>query len=353
METTKKTLLTSILILGFMVQLSASNLRTLMTLSGNWQFSLGDNKDWARPQFDDSKWDNIIVPSAWEKQGYIAYDGFAWYRKKFSFPDGTQKQDIFIQINNIDDVDRIYINGQSVGHSGKFPPKYETGYGFERIYLIPEKLLNFFGENTVAIRVYDDGGEGGIVNGPVRLVYNEAEEDLSYKLDGDWKFTIKDKKDFIDPEYNDGDWKNIKVPQAWQTQGYWGYNDHAWYRYTFELDSQIDLSNHYLLLGKIDDYDEVYLNGKMIGSNWPSSIFGDRLSDNGTYRILRGYHIPKNLVKIGKNVIAIRVFDYGGIGGIYEGPIGIVKEKAWKELEEKDVEDRQFYRNFTIFDLFN
>ena len=343
----KTTLLFLVLSLSMAFKVSASQLRTVMTLSGEWKFNLGDDKEWAKPQFDDSKWDNIIVPSAWEKQGYIGYDGFAWYRKKFSLPEGIKKQDIIIQINNIDDVDRIYINGSSVGHTGKFPPQYKSGYGFERNYIIPASLLNFFGENTISIRVYDEAGEGGIVYGPVKLAYNESEEDLSYKLDGEWKFSIKDKGAFSDPEFNDSDWKTIKVPQTWQSQGYWGYNGKAWYRYTFELNTEIDLNNHYLVLGKIDDYDETYLNGKMIGSNWPTFY------SNETYRTLRGYHIPKNLIKKGKNVISVRVYDHSGVGGIYEGPIGIVKEKVWKELRKKSEDDWHDNYNFSISDIFN
>jgi len=39
---------------------------------------------------------------------------------------------------------------------------------------------------------------------------------------------------------------------------------------------------------------------------------------------LRIYTIPKSLIKFGeKNLIAVRVTDHGGGGGIWEGPIEI------------------------------
>ncbi|HOT14159.1 MAG TPA: beta galactosidase jelly roll domain-containing protein [Bacteroidales bacterium] len=332
---------------------ASSNLRTLVNLSGTWLFSLGDEKDWSAVKFDDSKWDQIKVPSSWENQGYVEYDGYAWYRKSFSLPQGASKYDICLQIGNIDDVDKIFINGHLIGQTGKFAPNYTSGYGNERIYRIPANILNYNSENIIAVRVYDDQRDGGITSGPVRLVYNEDEENLDYKLDGEWKFSIKDRTEYADINYDDSSWKTIKVPQSWQSQGYWGFYGYAWYRYKFEIDPGMDLDNKYLVLGKIDDYDQVYVNGKLIGQNWSKTLFGNTYFHNhDLYKILRGYKIPKNLLKPGINVIAVRVFDHGGVGGIYEGPIGITNKNSWEDMRRKNENQIKGVENFYFGNFF-
>ena len=59
-----------------------------------------------------------------------------------------------------------------------------------------------------------------------------------------------------------------------------------------------------LELSKIDDDDITYVNGIKIGSTnqWDAK---------------RKYTIPAGILKEGKNVIAVRVVDNGGGGGIY------------------------------------
>lgn len=68
-------------------------------------------------------------------------------------------------------------------------------------------------------------------------------------------------------------------------------------------------------LGPIDDNDVTWFNGQQIG-------------ETHGYDVSRTYTIPGNLVKAGENVIAIRVFDTGGGGGLYGNgkPINLVGE---------------------------
>ena len=57
-------------------------------------------------------------------------------------------------------------------------------------------------------------------------------------------------------------------------------------------------------LGPIDDSDKVYLNGSLIGAT------------EKDYKANRVYTIPAGILKAGKNLIAVRVEDTGGGGGI-------------------------------------
>lgn len=331
-------------------RMEASHFHTLLSLSGRWKFSLGDDKTWALPTFNDGKWDEIAVPSAWEKQGYVEYDGFAWYRKHFVFPIDAKIETYYLQIGNIDDVDEIYINGHFIGRSGMFPPEYITGYGTERCYVIPGKFLKKGDDNCIAIRVYDDGGEGGIVSSPVRIAYDDDEHFLLVNFNENWKFQLHDNMNYKNLDFSDADWKDIKVPQNWESQGYWNYDGFAWYRNSFDIETDFNLKDTYIILGKIDDFDEVFINGKQIGDHWPVTFGRMFFRNNTSYNEFRGYKIPKGLLKKGKNVIAVRVFDSGGLGGIYEGPVGLMTGDNYDELKDTYNFERHFYHIFGSFD---
>ena len=101
--------------------LRAQETRMLLDLRGDWKFQTGDETRWADPAFNDSKWSEIYVPSAWEDEGYEGYDGYAWYRKHFTVSENLLSKDLLLDLGMIDDVDEVFINGQSVGGMGSFP----------------------------------------------------------------------------------------------------------------------------------------------------------------------------------------------------------------------------------------
>jgi hypothetical protein len=126
-----------------------------------WKFSPGDSMARKDPGFDDAQWKEIAIPSRWEDAGYTGLDGFAWYRVKFSVPAGWKHGPMKLYLGRIDDCDETYLNGTLVGKSGTLPPGYVTDWTSFRIYTIPEALMNWEGENTIAVRAYDGGGPGG------------------------------------------------------------------------------------------------------------------------------------------------------------------------------------------------
>ena len=54
-----------------------------------------------------------------------------------------------------------------------------------------------------------------------------------------------------------------------------------------------------------------------------------------SYRELRLYDIPKDLLKEGENTISIRVEDIGDNGGIYDGPVAIVPSRLVSKFTRK------------------
>ncbi|HEY6951681.1 MAG TPA: beta galactosidase jelly roll domain-containing protein [Bacteroidota bacterium] len=319
----------------------AQEWKTLLNLRGEWKIELGDNMKWAEPKFDDSRWDNIRVPSAWEDEGYPGYDGYAWYRKHFN--PGKEVKDavaVYVQVGYVDDVCEVYINGHMVGFEGQFPPKFITAYNVSRPYWVPKQYLNYEGDNVVAVRVYDQRLAGGITRGNVGLF--EPREYLTPDLDlaGTWKFTTGDKESWKDPDASDGSWNNVVVPAYWETQGFKDYDGFGWYRLKFKVPENLAGERLILLAGRIDDFDETYLNGELIGHTGRMRKNIDPEDRGNEYTELRAYLIPSGLLVPGRtNVLAVRVLDLFMHGGMYDGPIGLITRDKYREWK-RDTQDR-------------
>jgi len=148
-----------------------------------------------------------------------------------------------------------------------------------------------------------------------------------------WKFRTGDNPEWAKPEMNDSAWYNILPELIWEQQGYKGYDGYAWYRLKIIIPSS--LKNHAYIkdslqfrFGKIDDCDQVFLNGEMIGENGQTvpqkySAGDDFIKTQGKWNMNRRYILAANDPRIRwdkENVIAIRVFDQDGPGGLFDKP---------------------------------
>ncbi|GHN01999.1 hypothetical protein WSM22_34880 [Cytophagales bacterium WSM2-2] len=302
--------------------LSASPLFSqVIDLDGSWKFHIGDQADWSASNFDDSRWSAIKAPAYWEDQGFNGYDGFAWYRRKFDGRNLDKDKNYCLGVGYIDDTDEVYFNGKLVGFSGSMPPHYRTAFNNERRYQLPPDLINYQGENTIAVRVFDAALGGGIADGKLGLY--ETNKYLLIDLQGIWSFA-KSKRG--DPIKNENNWKQFMVPSMWEYNGYAGYDGFGWYKRTFSITSPIPKEPLFFLAGKIDDFDEVYLNGQFIGKTNDHLPYGPSQS----YREQRVYTIPSYLLKKGTNTIEILVEDIGNNGGIYGGILGIITKTNYE-----------------------
>ena len=313
-----------------------------VNLRGSWKFSLGDNMSFAKPNYSDSDWERIYVPAAWQTEGFRRYNGYAWYRTTFEI-DFTDNEPLYLELGRIDDVDQVYVNGRLVGGTGGFPPDYFTAYSVKRTYPIPTNYLIKGKKNVIAVRVYDEGGEGGIIGHTnVGIFSYEDYYEVGYPLLGNWKFHLMDDVNWAKEDYNDAGWEDIVAPSYWEDQGFRDYDGFAWYRKKFTLPKDFKPNDMVVLLGKIDDMDEVYINGQRIGG---TGSIERKWARNDEYRKPRTYFIPDDLLRPGKeNLIAIRVFDQEQKGGMYEGPLAIIPRTEYKEFwREYQNENHSFY----------
>jgi len=316
-------------------------------LKGYWKFEIGDDKKWADPKYDDDSWEEIYVPATWEDEGFPGFDGYAWYRKEFTLNQEDTGNNYYLFLGVIDDVDEAYINGHFIGFLGSYPPDFQTAAAIQRQYLVPREYLNFNGKNVIAVKVYDEFQEGGIKRGKVGLYEFISELRPAQNLSGLWMFKLGDDSDWKEPDLDDGGWTEMIVPSIWQTQGFKGENGFAWYRKEFTLDKDLGVERLIMLLGKIDDLDETYLNGRRIGKTGRIRENMERANLNNEWQTLRAYYIPNGyLNKNGKNILAVRVFDGYGHGGIFEGPIGIISRESylnWKNTSRRKKDSTDFW----------
>jgi sialate O-acetylesterase len=299
----------------------------LKDLQGQWKFTINPEGNWKDIDYNDDQWDAIRVPSPWENQGYHGFNGLGYYRKEFTLNTDQKLVNLLLHLGYIDDVDEVYFNGRKIGGSGGFPPKYYTAYNSFRKYHIPKDLINTGGKNVIAVKVYDAGREGGIIGGEVALYAERNPLQIEVDLAGEWKFKKGDDPDYKNTNFDDGNWSEIFVPGTWEEQGYGQVDGYGWYRRTFFIPEHLEGKWIVITIGSIDDADQTFLNGQLVGSIGEFYKVGTPGYDPNDYQRIRAYYLSPDKFKAGKqNTIAIRVFDGGGIGGIYKGPVGIVEK---------------------------
>ncbi len=143
----------------------------IKSLNGKWKFYWVQKpseipSDFWKPEYDDSLWKEIEVPSNWEVQGYgipiyvnsdyefsknptppyIPHDSnpIGLYRLKFSLPESWKDLDVFIHFGAVKSAFYIWINGEKAGCSedSKTPAEFK----------ITPYLKS--GENLIALEVF-------------------------------------------------------------------------------------------------------------------------------------------------------------------------------------------------------
>ena len=143
------------------------------SLNGTWKFNWVKSpakrpKEFYKPNYDVSQWDEIPVPANWELEGhgipiYVNqpyafsphsrpnppeiphdYNPVGSYRREFQIPENWNGREIFIHFGAVKSAMYLWINGDKVGYSqgSKTPAEWNITQ-----YLTP-------GKNTLAVEIY-------------------------------------------------------------------------------------------------------------------------------------------------------------------------------------------------------
>ncbi len=166
--------------------------------------------------------------------------------------------------------------------------------------------------------------------------------------DDKWKDLDFGDKDAAKPTFDDSAWPAMNLPQLFENV-IGDFDGAIWFRKNITITEALAGKNLTLSLGPIDDMDCTYFNGEPVG----------QMQMTGAWQKDRNYEVPGSLVKKGTNVIAVRVMDTGGGGGLY-GKKGSMKialkgsgkgaldiEGEWKYQPVAELSGGKFY----IFDV--
>jgi sialate O-acetylesterase len=142
--------------------------------------------------FDDSAWKTMALPGNWETKGLRDLDGVVWFRRTLTLPASWAGKEIILRPGPIDDVDNTWFNGTLVGGKGRERTGETAFWNIPREYRVPGNLVKA-GANTLAIRVFDIAGAGGLWGAPADTMYAEladGSEKTRVALAGDWKYSV-------------------------------------------------------------------------------------------------------------------------------------------------------------------
>jgi alpha-L-fucosidase len=141
-------------------------------------------------------------------------------------------------------------------------------------------------------------------------------------LTGMWWFHKGDRDEWRKPETSEEGWEKVALPDNWEHHSqYTDDNVYGWYRLHVFVPAEWKGHDLKLPLGKIDDCDISYVNGNEVGR---MGVFPPKFST--AWNEERHYVVPAKMIKFGgDNVIAIRVFDGTGNGGLDAGPLSPVE----------------------------
>lgn len=112
-------------------------------------------------------------------------------------------------------------------------------------------------------------------------------------------------------------WEEMNIPGYWADGSLGEINGVIWFAREINISKITEPAK--LLLGNIIDADSVYINGHFIGSS------------PNRFRI-RDYSIPRDLLKIGNNIIVTRIINKNGRGGF-------IPDKPYQLIIDKDTID--------------
>lgn len=135
--------------------------------------------------------------------------------------------------------------------------------------------------------------------------------------------TIKNKQTYLATINDSTKRQKVNLPVTFNTLG---FKDEGaiWFKKNIEIPLSWENKDVSIHLGIIDDFDEVYINNKLIGATGREQ--------QHHWLTPRQYQIPKKILKIGGNKLAVRIFDRYGDGGFMSEPQSLFLQQGREKI---------------------
>lgn len=132
-----------------------------------------------------------------------------------------------------------------------------------------------------------------------------------------WLFQPGDDLRYADPAFDDRAWQEVSLPREGRELA--AAPELGWYRLEVDVNEAAAAANHVLALGPVREAAEVYLNGMLVAQRgWLAD--GSRGQARLEHLVVP---IAAGLLRPGRNVLAVRVHDPSGGGGLVAGPLAL------------------------------
>ncbi len=171
-----KVIIGLIFIVNLFPVFSQNIVRSEIILEKDWKFKLGNYRNAVQKDFDDSQWENVVVPHDWaikgpfdkdvDKQvvaiwqngervptektgrtGGLPHIGEGWYRKKFTISKSNTNKKILLCFEGAMSQPEVYVNNVKVG---------KWNYGYSYFYFDISDVVNFLEKNILAVHLKND-----------------------------------------------------------------------------------------------------------------------------------------------------------------------------------------------------
>lgn len=176
----------------------------------------------------------LSIPESWRREprgDQAPQGGYSWYRCLVKVPADWKGHNLTLYVEALDDARGTYFNGQFVGTTGTFPPRFRSGLGEPGKYSVKSDAVQAGNFNTVAIRVYQNDPRPNFSVAPPVLLNSKTKQ--AVRMSGKWQYFNRDDKQFanatpeafsIDPQQpiRRGDEKGIfeKIDEVQDVESY-------------------------------------------------------------------------------------------------------------------------------------
>ncbi|MCX5660800.1 MAG: 9-O-acetylesterase [Planctomycetota bacterium] len=140
--------------------------------------------------------------------------------------------------------------------------------------------------------------------------YDQARK-AAYAMEDDLEGAAK----LAAPDLDDSGWKTMALPANWKAKELPDVDGLVRFRKTIDIPAAWAGKEIILWTGPIDEVDNTWFNGALVGGKGKF-----RTNDTSFWSVPREYHVPGKLVKPGPNVVAVRVYNAVGAGGLCGAP---------------------------------
>ena len=167
----------------------------------------------------------------------------------------------------------------------------------------------------------------------------QYEPPMNIDLSNNWHFSpdennIGISEDWHTVNFDDSKWAIIDAGKNWEDQGYPNLDSFGWYRKFAEIPLAWKGEDIWIKFGGVNDTYELFVNGESVSSS---------LRANNSFATKASITKITNNIKYGeKNLIAVKVNDWGNSGGLWRLPVVITTEEKVGYITRKFAFEKKY-----------